>query len=329
MGPSWHFRSTGDDSVEYPCLPVVPVPSTARQNVAVPTPPQPDRILPWVLRLAWVGVAVTGWDAIDGATAERSDALRSAAMTAAAVVWIAGVVMMVVPAVISLTATRVIVPLALPAAAIAWAAGSSAVQGALFVAVAATSVVVAMSAGIGRAFVQASAYGDEDRHPLRPPAAYALAAVIAWAIWAATLFVGILLLAARQWVAGGVLTVIALAGGALLWPRWHRLSRRWLVYVPVGVVVHDQLVLAETLMLRRSEVARLRLAPADTEAADLTGPASGHAIEVVTSESVTVLRAATPSTPRGTAIHLTACLISPTRPGAALAAAGKRRLPVG
>jgi hypothetical protein len=95
------------------------------------------------------------------------------------------------------------------------------------------------------------------------------------------------------------------------------------------LVIHDHLVLAETLMLRRAEIGRLHLAPAGTEAADLTGPAAGHAIEILTTESVTAIRAATPAKPTGTAIHLTACLVSPTRPGAALAAAGARRLPVG
>ena len=99
--------------------------------------------------------------------------------------------------------------------------------------------------------------------------------------------------------------------------------------VPVGLVIHDQLVLAETLMLRRQEIAGVRLAPGDTQAADLTGPAAGHAVEISTVEPVTALFAATPKQPRGTAIHLTACLVSPTRPGLALSAAAARRLPVG
>jgi hypothetical protein len=107
------------------------------------------------------------------------------------------------------------------------------------------------------------------------------------------------------------------------------LSQRWFVVVPVGLVVHDHLVLAETMMLRRQEIRTLRLARADTEAADLTGPAAGHAVEIVTTEPVTAIRAARPSVPRGSAIHLTACLISPSRPGRALRAAGARQLPVG
>jgi hypothetical protein len=35
-----------------------------------------------------------------------------------------------------------------------------------------------------------------------------------------------------------------------------------------------------------------------------------------------------PDSPRGTAIHLSALLVAPTRPGAALRDAARRRLPV-
>ena len=103
-------------------------------------------------------------------------------------------------------------------------------------------------------------------------------------------------------------------------PRWHRLSRRWLVVVPVGLVVHDPLVLGETLMLRRNEIGSVALARASTEAADLTGPAGGHAVEISTTQPVTAIFASTPSEPGGRAIHLTACLVAPTRPGRAIAA---------
>jgi hypothetical protein len=126
-----------------------------------------------------------------------------------------------------------------------------------------------------------------------------------------------------------MLCVLAAAGAMWAWRRWHTLSRRWFVLVPTGVVVHDQLVLGETLMVRRTDVAALRLAPAGTEALDLTGPAAGHAVEVVTRGPATAILAATPKSPRGRVMHFSACLVSPTRPGQLLAAARERHLPVG
>jgi hypothetical protein len=148
-------------------------------------------------------------------------------------------------------------------------------------------------------------------------------------VWVASSIAAVLLLADRNWIVGAAVAIAAAGGGVLGWPRWHRLSRRWFVIVPIGVVIHDQLVLAETVMLRRQDIAGIRLAPADTEAADLTGPASGHTIEVSMHEPTTVIFAATPSTPRGTAVHVRSCLVAPSRPGQALHGAVRRRLTVG
>jgi hypothetical protein len=284
--------------------------------------------MPWVLRLAWVAVLVLGDPAIAGATVERSDLVQAVAEYGAGITWLLGVCAMAIPAVISLTATRALVPLSIPAAILALVFGADP-AGWAFTGIAALTTVVAFSGELGRPFVQASAYGEEDRHLLRPPSGYAVASGLAWLLWAAAILGGSLLLATKQWIVGGLLAQIALGGTALLWPRWHRLSQRWLVIVPAGLVIHDQLVLAETVMLRRSEIAALHLAPADTTAADLTGPASGHAIEIVTHESVTAILAASAQEPGGKAIHLTACLVSPSRPGHALHGAVKRRLPVG
>ena len=63
-----------------------------------------------------------------------------------------------------------------------------------------------------------------------------------------------------------------------------------------------------------------------------TGPgalaASGYAIEIATTESVTAVFAFTPAEPNGKAIHLRSFLIAPSRPGLALRSAAARGLPV-
>jgi len=236
---------------------------------------------------------------------------------------------MAIPAVVSLTAARIVVPLSIPVAVTTLAAGADALDGTLFVVSSLLATVLVLSAEFGRAFVQASAYGEEDRHLLRSPVAYGTASVVAWGFWAAATIAAPLLLADGRWITGTIAAVAALALVVFGWPRWNRLSARWFVIVPIGIVVHDSLVLGETLMLRRTELAALRLAPAGTEAADLTGPAAGHAIEISTNEPATVLLAATPKTPRGAVIHMRAGLVAPSRPGRALSAAADRRLPVG
>jgi hypothetical protein len=287
-----------------------------------------ERTLPWLLRAGWVAVLVVGGRALDSALDGRTALSTDVVRWSAAAMWVIGVAAMAIPAVVSLTATRLVVPLAIPTALLAWSAGAGSGDALGFTVLALLVTVIAFSAELGRAFVQASAYGEEDRHLLRPPLAYAVASLLTWMVWAVALLAGALLLADRRWVTGAACAVLAVAGAIWGWPRWHTLSRRWFVIVPIGLVVHDHLVLAETLMLRRSQLARIQLARAGTEAADLTGPAPGHAVELQLHEAETAILAATPKQPRGTVIHLLACLVSPSRPGQALLAARQRRLPV-
>jgi hypothetical protein len=282
----------------------------------------------WVARGAWVLVAIIGGEAVDGAITDRSDAVRWFAGVSSWTLW--GIVMtaLAIPAVRSLTVARVGAPLSLVVAAVSAAAGTPARDLALLALPAVVACAAIFTADFGRAYVQASSYGDEERLPLRFPVAAGTAAVAMWAIWAPAIVLGPVLIAAKNFIVGGILTVIAVAGIVLLVPKWHRLSRRWLVLVPAGLVVHDPVVLADTLMVRTNQLAGMRLAPADTEAADLTGPASGFAIEVQASETVTTVFAFTPQEPNGRAIHMTGFLISPSRPGEALRTAAARGIPV-
>ena len=286
------------------------------------------RVLPWVARLAWLLVAVVGGDALEAAVDGRSGAVRWTVAILGWSLWAAVALGLVIAAAATLSLVRVLSPLSLIAAIAAAIAGASATQVALLVVPAMVAVTAVFTAEFGRAWVQASAYGDEERFPLRPPAAAGAAAAVTWAVWAAASVAGPLLLAARGWIVGGILCALAVAGAVFLAPRWMRLAGRWLVLVPAGLVVRDPIVLGETLMLRRADIASIGLAPADTEAADLTGPASGYVLQVATTVTTTAVFAPTPSEPNGRAIHLLSFLVAPSRPGAALGAAHRRGLPV-
>ncbi len=286
------------------------------------------RFSPWVARVAWIVVAVIGGRAVESAVAGRSSAVVWTAAVGGWGLWAVAALGLAVASTWSLTVVRVVVPLALVATVGAGIGGATAVD---LVLLGAPSIVAAAgvaTAEFGRQWVQASAYGDEERFPLRFPVGAGLAAIVAWAVWAPAMVAGPLLLAAQSWIAGALVTVLAVAGVVLLGPRWYRLSLRWFVLVPAGVVVHDPVVLADTFPLRTAQVASIGLAPADTEAADLTGPASGYAVEIATTESVTAVFAFTPSEPNGKAIHLRSFLIAPSRPGRALRSARARGLPI-
>ncbi len=283
---------------------------------------------PWVARIAWIVVAVAGGSAVESALDGRSSAVAWTAAIGGWGLWAVAALGLAIASVWSLTVVRVVVPLALVATVASGLGGAPAIDLVVLGGPAIVAVAAVMTAEFGRQYVQASAYGDEERFPLRVPVGAGLAAVVAWLLWAAALIAGPLLVAAQSWIAGVLLSVLAIAGVVLLGPRWHRLSKRWFVLVPAGVVVHDPVVLADTFALRTAQVAAIGLAPADTQAADLTGPASGYAVEITTSESVTTVFAFTPAEPNGKAIHLRSFLIAPSRPGRALRSARARGLPV-
>ena len=244
-------------------------------------------------------------------------------MTASILWWVvvaAGVVAVVVPSSAALTGVRMVAPLTVPVAALALVGGAGTAVGGAALGVAVVTAAVALSGETAEAFVQASAYGQERRFPLRTPAVILPAAVLVWLVWAAAVVAAGVLLGNGAWALGGALAAVAAALTLPVVRRLHALARRWLVLVPAGVVLHDPVVLGESLMLPTANVASFGLALAGTEALDLTGPAGGHAVEIRAREMVLAQLRAGRSRPAGTAVHVQSYLTAPVRPGRALTA---------
>jgi hypothetical protein len=287
------------------------------------------RAVVWVARVSWLLLAVVGGEAFGQALASHSRPVQIVGTIGAWVAWGAVAAALLVPSTVSLTVARSIVPAGVVAAVVAATGADSAPAAVAAVGLALVSAAFVLSGGLGEAFAQASAYGDERRFPLRPPVSFLLPTVVSWIVLCACALVGPLALAARGWFVGVPLTAAALGLGWFLGRRFHRLARRWLVLVPAGVVVHDHLVLAETVMFQRSAVEHMGLALEGTEAADLTGPAAGNALEIGLRDFAIVVLAPTRQQPNGAALHVRSFLVAPTRPGRALLAAADRRLPIG
>ncbi len=271
-------------------------------------------IFTWLTRLAWVATAVALSQAIDALDAGLTITISTWLL------WVIGAVSVFVGSPVTLTLARTTLPLSISTGVIVLIAGGNTTLGTigLFASIIATYSV--FTAEVGQRWVQFAAYGSEQRFPLRPPLGFALPAVIVWLLSAAFWSYAVVSAERSQTTLAIVLGAIAAAFAGLGSTRWHLLSCRWLVLVPAGVVVHDPLVLMETAMWRSHVVSGAALAPAETEAADLTGPATGPALEISLRSSETVVLAAGRKTPEGRAIHLTAALIAPSRPGAALEA---------
>lgn len=285
----------------------------------------PDQRLAWALRALWVTLPFT----VGSAAADALDG-RDAAMPAAVALWSVWAVVLVatlVPHPISLTAVRA------ACGASAAATVASAIDGArsspvLLAALASVAVVaIGFSPGVGRINVNGPAYGDERRYPLRPPGPLLVAPIpLAWLVAVGAPAAAVLLLGGGRWIAGGIAAVIGLPAAAVSARALHQLSRRWIVFVPAGIVLHDHQALADPVLFTRQMVATMGAAPADSDACDLTLGAPGLALELRLKEP-TPLGKRRAGRALGDEVTATAVLCTPTRPGVVLDEAARRRIP--
>ena len=94
------------------------------------------------------------------------------------------------------------------------------------------------------------------------------------------------------WLLAAISVLPAVAATWLGWRALHQLSRRWLVFVPAGFVIHDPLLLGESILLRRTTVTSLGPAnKSDLERGfDLSADAAGLSLKVVLTEPVDFAR---------------------------------------
>jgi hypothetical protein len=288
--------------------------------------------LPWLVRASWLVLPFFAGPAWADALDERSVAVRTTASVLLWSAWAVGLLATLVPRPLGLTPYRVVAAAAPVAALAAVATGGEVVgPGAAAAALIATGVaaVVALLPETGELFVQGGAYGDERRFLLRAPGPVLIGPLqLAWAMLVAGVVTGPLLLAAGQWVAGALATAVGAGFVVVLGRALHSLVGRWIVFVPAGFVLKDHVALVDPVLFRRTDVAVLRPAPADADALDLTARSPGLALELRLHEKVPMLRAPAErgGEPQpGKAMRL---LVTPSRPGAVLEEARRRRLPV-
>jgi hypothetical protein len=273
---------------------------------------QPQRVLNSVAMAAWVALALSSpWQTI------ADDASRSVAwvvLTWGWFLWTGVGASLLVPSPISLTIVRTVVPLSVVVSVVA--------SQPLAVFCSVVALIVCMSPVFVDAMVQGGAYGDETRFALRTPLPYVVPAVIAWLLYTTSLIGGSLFLAARQYIFGAVLVAIGILLSRTIPRRLHRLARRWLVLVPVGIVVHDHLVLHETIMAHSGKILSVTRTSDVGEAADLTGGVVGDRITIALTEADKVVLSAITAKALGTteALHVKMFCIAPRRLNAALSA---------
>ena len=194
------------------------------------------------------------------------------------------------------------------------------------VAVAVLALVCIFLPAFGSLHVQASAYGDEKRLLLRVPAAQIAPIAVSYLVLAALVVATLFVAAGEVWWLAALCLVLTVLLFRVVVKSLHRFSRRWLVVVPAGVVVHDELLLAETFMVRTSAVTRVELSATSGEALNLTGDIAGVRRQLVLMVQLREAEklALSPYLAKmlGTldALHVQSYAVAPTLAGHALAA---------
>jgi hypothetical protein len=285
-----------------------------------------DPAVRWLVRGLWVALPFTAGPVLADALADASRPMQVVASAGLWLGWATGVVASFVALPVAVTALRTVAPAGLVAVMAAAVAGH---QSALALGWAGVATAWVFAPIWSARCVNGPAYPNERRFLLRAPGPLLLGGlVLAWGLAVAGLAAGPLLLAARRWVIGGILTAVGLPVAGLLLRGLHELSRRWVVFVPAGIVLHDPITLVDPILLRRQSISRLGPAIPGRDALDLTQRAPGLALQLTLEEEVT-LTLLRPGRRLGDAVKTRRLLVTPTRPGALLDEARRRRLPVG
>jgi hypothetical protein len=287
----------------------------------------------WILRISWLALPLAAGAAAASALGDLDEA---PAVVGAALLWLAwgaGLVALLAPRPLGLTAIRVVAPTFVALAlviAIRGDASTIASVGTVLATLVAAFLVADPAFAI--AAVNGIAYGDEQRHPLRtPPGLYLAPVPLARALVAAGIAAGPLLLADGEIVAGLIALVIGWPVAALAGRALHTLSRRWVVLVPAGVVIVDPMTIVDPVLFVRRHVRALRAvdpaAPIPAGALDLRLGASWGSLMFDLDGGADLVRSAGRRRAAET-LQPDAILVAVAARDALLAAAAQRRVRV-
>ncbi len=243
--------------------------------------------------------------------------------------WFVGLVALLAPSTVALTVFRSVAPASLLGPLLG-AVLSGTWHGAVFAAIGIGLLVtvLALSPQVGDVMVNGSSYGPERRLALRTPASLLMGPIqLTWLILFFSVISGPLLLASGHYIIGAIAGIIGAFLGAQMGHSLHSLSRRWVVFVPAGFVIHDFWVLAESILFRRPQIRALGPAALDIgNFLDLSANAQGLALMVQLDEKVPLALRAKKDVQTFSAHRL---VFSPSLPGVLMHEARVRGIKIG
>ena len=280
----------------------------------------------FALRLLWLSLPFTVGATLGTALDDTARSIQIVASTGMWTAWVLGLTASLIRRPLSLTVVRVIGPAMLVAAIIAAVASDA---HPLALAHAGALSIIVLLPEVGERFVDGLSYGDERRVLLRAPFPVLVGTLpLTWAITVCGIAAGPLALAAQKWILGALLIPIGLGLAYLSSRALHGLTRRWVIFVPSGLVIHDLMQTREPFLLRRMDVQSVGPLMAGDEVGssgtiDVSQNALGIVLELKLSRQVEVVRL---DRRIAEVQMIDRVLFSPSRPGATLAEAKRRKV---
>lgn len=286
----------------------------------------------WGPLAVWLTVPFLAGPAFADALAIRSRPVQLTGSTILWALWAAGLLLTLVPTTVSLTGVRIVAPAVLVASCWATLSGADSGNAALALIDAWVVLVALTNRWVGHVQVNGSSYGDEERFLLGIAGPLLLGPLeVAWLLLVTGATAGPLLLAAGNWLLGIPAIVVGWPVAYVMTRSMHGLSRRWLVLVPAGLVVHDYSAVTESVLVPRRQLDQVSLGLADTDAVDLTLGALGPGVQIDLVDTLAVSLRPGRRPGRGASaevVETSSLLVSPVRVLPFLRAVGRRGLPV-
>lgn len=286
----------------------------------------------WIFRFVWLVLPFTAGPLLSRALEDTDRPFELGVTIGLWIIWAAMLIASMVPRTETLTAARVVAPASLVAVIVAVISlldeGTVDVVLVLGLISTAAAALLVFRPQVSDGFVDGSSYGDERRFLLSTPGALIAGPIqLVWATIAVGATLGPLFLLAERWIIGGILLVIGWPLAFLAVPVLHRLSNRWLVFVPAGLVVHDKTALREPQLFRKDAISAFGPAPVESEVEDLSLNGLGLALRAELSAPSKIIR-----NERGKEVELTdisGFVVSPNRPGKVISEAKARGFIIG
>ena len=235
----------------------------------------------YVFRLAWIPIPLLGYGVFGSALDGKSESLQVTVSLSLWILWSIILLISLIPSASLLTLYRVVVPISVVAAIWGSIKAEMNASSILLLFCSAICLSISLLPSIGFWFINGSAYGDEVRIPLRAPGPLLLGPVpLAWIVIASSLIFSVILLSSQNYVSGFIVLTIGSSSSYFSCRSLSALSQRWLVFVPAGIVLHDNMVLADPFLIRKSLIKEIGPALVSTNGLDLTMSSIGMSLEV-------------------------------------------------